>query len=389
MLLKFKLLFFISFFLLFVFCKNGNSEEINNAPNGDSSDLNFFKAFPNLSFERPVDFQSASENSKKLFVVEQPGIIWIFDNDADTTVKNIFLDIQSKVDNRSNEEGLLGLAFHPNYKSNGYFYVNYTTHKSTTVISRFQVSSTNSNEALVGSEEIFIEFDQPHGNHNGGQLAFGPDGFLYIAIGDGGSGGDPHEHGQNLSTVLGTISRIDVDSPSDGKNYGIPSDNPFADHPTFRKEIYAYGLRNPWRMSFDALNGTLWVGDVGQHKYEEVDVIEKGGNYGWNKMEGFHCFKSDECDKTDLILPIVAYNHDDGDVSITGGYVYRGSRLNELQGWYVYADYASGRIWALDPNENKEKLLFDTDIHISSFGVDSQNELYFCGFDGNIYVFTI
>ena len=279
------------------------------------------------------------------------------------------------------------MAFHPNYKSNGYFYVNYTTDKSTTVISRFQVSSTNPNEALSTSEEILIEFDQPHGNHNGGQVSFGPDGYLYIAIGDGGSGGDPHAHGQNLNTLLGTILRIDVDNTADGQKYSIPNDNPFVVHPTAKKEIYAYGLRNPWRMSFDALEGTLWVGDVGQNKYEEVNIVENGGNYGWNTMEGFHCYKADECDKTDLVLPVTEYNHDKGDISITGGFVYRGSLIKELQGMYVYGDFGSGRIWALSTLDSSQELLFDTDIHISSFGVDLQNELYFCGFDGKIYKF--
>jgi len=387
MLSKIKFLSTVSILMLLISCENGKKGDLNGRISTHSSKLKYVEAFPKLSFERPVDFQISNIDADNLFVVEQQGIIWVFDNDTTTTDKSSFLDIQSKVDNKSNEEGLLGLAFHPNYKSNGYFYVNYTTDKSTTVISRFQASSTNANEALSTSEEILIEFDQPHGNHNGGQITFGPDGYLYIAIGDGGSGGDPHAHGQNLETVLGTILRIDVDNKSDGKKYSIPTDNPFIEHPTAKKEIYAYGLRNPWRMSFDELEGTLWVGDVGQNKYEEIDIIEKGGNYGWNTMEGLHCFKADECDKTDLILPVKEYDHDKGDISITGGFVYRGSRIKELQGSYVYGDFGSGRIWALNTIDYSQKLLFDTDIHISSFGVDHQNELYFCGFDGKIFKF--
>lgn len=388
MLLKIKSLFFFSILLLLIFCKNSNNVALENDASDNFPNLKFKAAFPELSFERPVDFQIGNENTNNLFVVEQHGIIWVFDNDAKTTVKSSFLDIQARVDNRSNEEGLLGLAFHPDYKSNGYFYVNYTTDKSTTVISRFKVSDTNLKKADEMSEKIILEFDQPYGNHNGGQLVFGPDGYLYIAVGDGGSANDPKGNGQNLNTLLGAILRIDVDHVSEGKNYGIPSDNPFAVHSSFKQEIYAYGLRNPWRMSFDAVNGTLWTADVGQNKYEEVNIIENGGNYGWNTMEGFHCLKADACDKSDLILPILEYNHDKGDISITGGYVYRGNNIKELQGWYVYGDYASGRIWAINTLDYSKKLLFDTDIHISSFGVDSQNELYFCGFDGKIYLFT-
>lgn len=388
MLLKFKLIGILSILLLLTLCNSSSHVALDTLMVDDFPDLKIIEAFPALSFTRPVDFQVGSKNDNNVFVVTQRGIIWVFENDIETTVKHSFLDIQERIDDRSNEEGLLSVAFHPNYESNGYFYVNYTTKNSTTVISRFQVSPTNPSLANSNSEKILLEFEQPYGNHNGGQLAFGTEGYLYIGVGDGGSGNDPHGHGQNLNSILGTVLRIDVDPVASGKNYEIPNDNPFVNHPTYREEIYAYGLRNPWRMSFDAVTGTLWLGDVGQNKYEEVNIIENGGNYGWNIMEGFHCFKTSDCDTSDVTMPITEYNHDAGDLSITGGYVYRGNQIKELQGWYVYGDFASGRIWAIHTTDATEKLLFETEIHISSFGVDALNELYFCGFDDKIYKFS-
>lgn len=348
------------------------------------------EAFPALSFTRPVDFQHAGDNSNRIFVVEQRGVISVFENDASTTQKSNFLNIESQVDDSGNEEGLLGLAFHPDYESNGYFYVNYTASSpNRTVISRFTVSSSNPNQADTGSELVLLEYDQPYSNHNGGQVSFGPDGYLYIAVGDGGSGGDPQGNGQNLKTLLGSILRIDVDQASGASNYSIPADNPFANNSEgFRGEIYAYGLRNPWRFSFDSANGQLWTGDVGQNKFEEVDIITKGGNYGWNTMEGLHCFKPADCNQEGLELPIWEYDHTQGDISITGGFVYRGALLEELEGLYIYADYVSGRIWTLDGNDpanpvNKE--LLNADFPISSFGIDQNQELYICGFDDKIY----
>lgn len=347
-------------------------------------------AFPQLSFNRPVDLQHAGDNSKRLFVVEQSGIISVFQNDMATSTKTTFLDIRSKVDDNGNEEGLLGLAFHPEFESNGYFYVNYTaTAPDRTVVSRFNVSSQNANQADASSEVVILTFDQPHSNHNGGQVSFGPDGYLYIAVGDGGSGGDPHGHGQNRTTLLGSILRIDVNDPEGGNPYGIPDDNPFANNINgYKEEIYAYGLRNPWRFSFDADNGRLWAADVGQNAYEEIDIIENGGNYGWNVMEGKHCFlPSSGCDTEGLILPIHEYGRSEG-ISITGGFVYRGPSLPELVGRYIYADYGSRRIWALEhsdlSNPSNTELL-QADFNIASFGVDQNNELYICGFDGKIY----
>lgn len=348
------------------------------------------EAFPELSFTRPVDLQHPGDNTGRIFVVEQRGIISVFPNDPSVANKNIFLDIEDRVDDRSNEEGLLGLAFHPDYESNGYFYVNYTTQESKTHISRFRVSPDDPDKALRDSEQVLLTYDQPYGNHNGGQVSFGPDGYLYIAVGDGGAGGDPQGNGQNRSTLLGTILRIDIDRQENGNNYGIPTDNPFAgNNQGYREEIYAYGLRNPWRFSFDTETGQLWTGDVGQNAYEEVDIVEKGGNYGWNIMEANHCFEPDSgCDRSGLELPAWEYSQNNGDKSVTGGFVYRGPALPELTGMYIYADYVSGRIWALDfsnPDAPSNTKLIDTDLNIASFGTDAGNELYICSFDGKIY----
>jgi glucose/arabinose dehydrogenase len=250
------------------------------------------------------------------------------------------------------------------------------------------VSTSNADAADPESELVLLTFEQPYSNHNGGQVSFGPDGYLYIAVGDGGSGGDPHDNGQNRATLLGSILRIDVDKQENGKKYGIPSDNPFAKNKNgYRAEIYAYGLRNPWRFSFDTENGQLWTGDVGQNAYEEIDIIEKGGNYGWNTMEGNHCFEpKNDCDHSGLKMPVHEYGRSEG-ISVTGGFVYRGSALKDLHGKYVYADYATRRVWALDDRNGRagNTLLFEADFNISSFGVDQHQELYLCGFDGKIY----
>lgn len=355
-------------------------------------------AFPNLSFTRPVDLQHPGDGTNRLFVVEQRGVISVFQNDSSVTQKKIFLDIENRVDDTGNEEGLLGLAFHPEYETNGYFYVNYTaSNPNRTVVSRFSVNAQNPDSADENSEYEIIGFGQPYSNHNGGQIAFGTsDGFLYIAVGDGGSGGDPQCHAQNLTTILGSILRIDVDTTIGNQHYGIPPDNPFAGNSEgYREEIYAYGLRNPWRMSFDPVTHWLWAGDVGQNAYEEVDVISKGGNYGWNIYEGFHCYTSapscqtQPCDTAGLKMPVVEYSHNLGS-SVTGGYVYRGASVPELQGKYIYGDFGSGRIWSLEydgVNPPNNIQLMNTTLSIASFGVDQNNELYICSFDGKIYRF--
>ena len=377
-------------FLLFAFCSDSSRHTDENNNPEVAGTYQAVVAFPKLSFTRPVDLQHPTDNSDRIFVVEQAGVISVFPNDPSASGKTVFLDIRNKVDDEDNEEGLLGLAFHPDYKTNGYFYLNYTaSNPNRTVISQFKVSSQNPDQADPASEQVLLTFEQPYSNHNGGQVSFGPDGYLYIAVGDGGSGGDPHGNGQNRSTLLGTILRIDVNKQEDGKQYGIPADNPFANNNNgYREEIYAYGLRNPWRFSFDPANDRLWTGDVGQNTYEEIDIVEKGGNYGWNKMEGKHCFEPKSgCNTSGLKLPIHEYGRDQG-LSITGGFVYRGPTLPELEGKYIYADYATRRIWALDHSDINKPVnseLFVPDFNISSFGVDQDNELYLCGFDGKIY----
>ena len=346
------------------------------------------KAFLDIAFNQPVDFQVTPADPQAFYIVEQQGIIYRVTQPQD---KRVFLDIQPLVHAGHSEEGLLGLAFHPRHLDNGYFYVNYTAFDPRrTIIARFERDRKNPLQADPQSRLIILEIDQPYGNHNGGQIAFGPDGYLYIAVGDGGGAGDPHGHGQNPRTLLGSILRLDVDHPIEGKNYGIPQDNPFVGHPDgWREEIYAYGLRNPWRFSFDPLTGQLWAGDVGQDKpYEEVDIIEKGRNYGWNIMEGNHCFRPPQnCNQMGLTKPIWEYSVEDGR-SITGGFVYRGQGIPELFGAYIYGDFVSGRLWALryDGKNADNKLIWhDPNLYVSSFGVDLQNEIYLCSFDGNIY----
>ncbi len=348
-------------------------------------------AFPSLQFVNPVDLQHAPDGSNRLFVVEQAGIIKVIENSPATTTAKVFLDIRSKV-RSGGEMGLLGLTFHPNYESNGFFYVNYTWQSDSlrTNISRFTVSS-NPDSAIASSELTLMSVVQPYSNHNGGQVAFGPDGYLYIALGDGGAGGDPHGHGQNRATLLGSILRINIDTPSAGRNYTIPSDNPFVGNTLgYREEIFAYGLRNPWRFSFDTETGKIWCADVGQNRVEEINIIEKGKNYGWNILEGTLCYSpSSGCDTSGLTMPLWEYGRTLG-ISVTGGYVYRGTEITPFVGAYVYGDFGSGRIWTLrhDGANTINTELFDTDLAISSFGVDRDNELYICDHRGKIHKFV-
>ena len=366
-----------------------------NEPSDNMAVYDVETAFPNLSFTRPVDVQSSNDGSNRLFVVEQAGLIRSFDNSDEASETQIFLDISDRVNDRGNEQGLLGLAFHPNFAENGFFYVNYTAaNPNRTLISRFTVNQGNRNAADKNSELVILTFNQPFDNHNGGQLAFGPDSFLYISTGDGGSGGDPRNNGQDRSTLLGNILRIDVNNSEEGSNYAIPADNPYVGNSNnYREEIYAYGFRNPWRMSFDPVSGKLWTGDVGQNAFEEIDVVEKGGNYGWKIMEGRHCFPDDgRCEQNGLILPLWEYAQEGNGRSITGGHVYRGPSFPELQGLYIYGDFVSGKIWALEgdePRNASNNLLIDTNLSISSFGTDGFNELLICAFDGKIYRLAI
>ena len=351
------------------------------------SEYNIENAYPNLNFDNPVGIYHSGDNTNRIFILEQEGIIKVFNNDASATNVEIFLDITSIVDQDGGytEEGLLGLAFHPNYNENGYFFVNYTSHNPRrNVIARYNVSANNPNQADEESSFIILEVNQPYTNHNGGQLSFGPDAYLYIIFGDGGSAGDPHNNGQNLTTLLGSLIRIDVDNPTGELNYGIPPDNPFIAPLAARDEIYAYGLRNMWRFSWDFETGLLWGADVGQNAYEEIDIIYSGLNYGWNTMEGNHCFPiGSDCNTEGLELPIWEYELYVNDVcSITGGYVYRGNDLNGLIGKYIYGDWCTGDIWALtyeSDNNIINQHLLTTGINITTFGLDQFNELLFCG----------
>ena len=352
--------------------------------------IEIIRAFTNLDFDQPVDLQSPNDNSNRLFIVEQEGEIYVFENFDSNTTTTQFLDIRDKVI-YDGERGLLGLAFHPNYENNGYFFINYTApNPLRTVIAKYEVSTIDSNIADEQSEIIIIEIDQPYSNHNGGQIAFGPDGYLYIGMGDGGSGGDPLNHGQNLETLLGAMLRIDINNSNEEYNYSIPIDNPYINNNSgSREEIYAHGLRNPWRFSFDNITGDCWIADVGQNEYEEIDILEYAGNYGWRIMEGFHCFDpATDCDTSELILPIFEYDHNIGE-SITGGYVYRGTMLPSLIGHYIFADFEYGDVYSLDYND-----LDSIDVNIigdlgsysvTSFGIDQNNEIYICDLSGEIY----
>ncbi len=379
-------IFLILLMFVFTSCKNAQNE----VSSSQNSDYQLEIAFPNFNFQNPLDLQSAKDGSGRIFVVTQEGVIYAFNKNEENAELKTFLDIKNKVES-GGEMGLLGLAFHPDFKNNKLFYVNYTADgPRRSIIAQYSVSSNDPNSADPNSEKILLTQEQPYSNHNAGQLAFGPDGFLYVGFGDGGSGGDPQNYAQNNKSFLGKMLRIDVNSASDGKSYGIPADNPFVNDQNYLPEIWATGLRNPWRYSFDPQTGRLWTGDVGQNKYEEIDIIEKGKNYGWRIMEGFHCFNpSSDCDTTGLTMPVWEYEHNDqGGYSITGGYVYRGANLPELQGKYIYADFVSGKIWALTYDGNSQaqnQLLIDAKKPISSFGVDDENELYICAFDGRIY----
>ena len=348
---------------------------------------------------RPVVITHAKDGSNRIFFVSQQGAIYVAPNRQDVKEAKTFLDIESNVvyrDNK-NEEGMLGLAFHPNYRENGFFYVYYTTKDAdqTSVISRFSVSKSDPDKADPDSEVELMRLPQPYWNHNGGSIEFGPDGYLYIGLGDGGAGRDPHGNGQNTQTMLGSILRIDIDKKDAGKAYAIPKDNPFADGKGGLPEIYAYGLRNVWRLSFDSRTGHFWVADVGQDLWEEINIVEKGGNYGWNLREGMHPFGKDGVEKSDdLIDPIWEYDHKTGK-SITGGHVYRGSKVPKLDGYYLYADYVTGRFWALKYNyktetveENREiKTPADTPFPIMAFGTDENGEVYCGDAFGKLYRF--
>lgn len=334
-------------------------------------------------FSRPLLVTNAGDGSGRLFVVEQGGRISVIQNGS--TLPEPFLDITHQVGSESNEQGLLGLAFHPDYEQNGFFYIDYTDLNGDTVVSRFKVS-TDANVADATSEQILLQQDQPYPNHNGGNLAFGPDGMLYIGLGDGGSQGDPHGNGQSLETWLGKILRIDVNA---GSPYAVPADNPFAAGGGL-PEIWALGLRNPWRFSFDGATGELYVADVGQNQWEEVNALPAGtasANFGWNYFEADQPYEGNPDGLNDT-RPVAYYSHEEGGCSITGGHVYRGTALPAWQGVYFYGDYCSGIVWGLVQNEDgswQNSQLYNTEFLITSFGVDEAGELYLVNRGGQIY----
>jgi glucose/arabinose dehydrogenase len=349
---------------------------------------------------RPVVITGARDGTNRMFFATQYGAIFVTKNDPAAREPKLFLDIRARVipfKPRENEEGFLGLAFHPRFEENGEFFVYYTAkptakHPHQSVISRFRVSDDDPNRADPQSEEVLLRIEEPYWNHNGGTLVFGPDGYLYVGLGDGGLGGDPNGNGQNLGTLLGSILRIDVDHKDPGLEYSIPPDNPFVDRPGARGEIWACGIRNVWRVTFDRTKDTCWAADVGQNTWEEIDIVKRGGNYGWNAREGLHAYKDQATEKFrqgpnyvraagPLIEPVLEYHHDVGK-SITGGYVYRGKRVPALEGAYLYADYVTGQIWALWYDEANGNVIANRTIRpngmaVLTFGEDDEGEVYF------------
>ena len=340
-------------------------------------------------FTKPVYLTHAFDH--RLFVVEQAGKIRLIEHGQ--LVATPFLDIVHLVKSSGNEQGLLSVAFHPRYPQNGYFFVYYTNLDGDTAVVRYQRLPNDPNSADVRSAKILFTLGQPYSNHNGGQLQFGADGYLYIGLGDGGSGGDPQGHAQNQSDLLGDILRIDVDH---GDPYAIPYSNPFVGDETKRGEIWASGLRNPWRFSFDRLTHDLYIADVGQNQWEELNFQSAeslgGENYGWNHWEGTDCYK-EPCPTETMVMPVIEYAHDQGGCSIIGGYLYRGAKLPALWGNYLYADYCSGKIWAvIRPNSPdtawSPQLLHDGGIQPTSFGEDLFGELYIVDGQGTLYQIT-
>lgn len=354
------------------------------------SQVNYVNAFPNLSFSIPVFLTHSGDGTNRIFIVQQRGQIRVFANDSMASSSSVFLDISNKSSQSGNERGLLGLAFHPQYSTNRYFFVYYTrSSDGAMVVSRFTTQSGNPNKADSLSELNMLTILHPtYTNHNGGCLMFGQDGYLYAGTGDGGSGGDPFNNGQNVNTLSGKILRIDVNTPSGGNNYSIPPTNPFA-VTGGAPEIFAYGMRNPWRFSQDPVTGTIYCGDVGQDAWEEVDTIAVGKNYGWRCYEGNAAYNTSGCGPmANYTFPIAVYQNVGSDISITGGYVYRGNRVPWLVGRYIYADYGSRKTWKLllsggTVSENTQIGLAPTGV--LSFGVDQNNELYMCGASGQIF----
>jgi glucose/arabinose dehydrogenase len=371
---------------------------VNNNPKVDESPLaaKIVPAFTSAQVDRPIIVTHAGDGSGRIFIVSQKGKIYSLAGNEPNAEPKLFFDLTSKVrylDNQ-NEEGFLGFAFHPKFKDNGQFFAYYTTKNAThtSIISRFTASKETGTADLTSEQEV-LRVPQPYWNHNGGTLAFGPDGYLYVGLGDGGAGNDPHGHAQDPSTLLGKILRLDVDRAGGGLKYGIPKDNPLVGQAGARGEIFACGFRNIWRMSFDRQGGQFWVADVGQDIWEEINIVTKGGNYGWNAREARHKFRANGSGpKAEYVEPIWEYHHDIGK-SVTGGFVYRGKQVPELNGLYVYADYVTGRIWGLKYDEAKKQVVANRPINgntqsVMSFGEDEQGEIYFTTPSGQMFKFA-
>jgi glucose/arabinose dehydrogenase len=353
-------------------------------PPGGGAIIATQRAFPALSFTQPVALLQLPNDDTRWYAVERAGIVRVFDNTPNVSTSTIFANLTAIVNDTASEAGLLGLAFHPDFANNGEVYVSYTAQSGGLVsrVSRF-LSQDGGDTLVTASEQVLLSLAQPNTNHNGGHLAFGQDGYLYIGFGDGGGVGDPNNNGQNTSNLFGAIVRIDVDAPAP---YGIPPNNPFAGNALCSQgigvapcpEIFAFGFRNPWRWSFDSLNGNLWAGDVGQSDWEEIDRVEISMNYGWRFREGAHCFNPATGCSTNSVDPITEYSHSLGN-SVTGGYVYRGMDIAGFAGSYVFGDFGSGRIWRVPATGAQgvapEELL-NTTFGISSFAEDLDGELY-------------
>lgn len=378
---------------LIFLCGSGVTWASSAAPGAQA--LGLTRVFESVSLDRPVLLLEAPAEAKQIhgvflataqartwYVVEQAGRVLRLQEFGATLKRTVFVDLHRSVESGPNEAGLLGMALDPQFAQNGRAYLSYTRKGSplVSVLSRF-VSRDGGRTLDAGSEHVLLQVAQPYSNHNGGNVQFGPDGYLYFGLGDGGSGGDPKGNGQNTQTLLGALLRLDV---SGEDAYQIPTDNPFVKKGGL-PEIYAYGLRNPWRWSFDRQTGDLWLADVGQNAWEEVNIIESGGNYGWNLREGAHCYSGD-CDRPRLIEPVAEYSHDEG-CSVTGGYVYRGKKIPALSGVYLFGDYCSGNVWGLfrDGEKYTRRVLLQSDVNIASFAEDREGEIYIVGLGGKIF----
>lgn len=350
---------------------------------------NYFEGIQ--KFDLPLDAIQAPSDNQSWYIAEQRGKIFKISKGSKGWEKTLYLNLSATVSQRGYETGLLGMAFHPEYPAKPILYVSFTQGQGSNMVSKIQQLKIENGKPDLNAASTLISISQPYENHNGGCIMFGPDGYLYVSFGDGGSAGDPKNNSQNTQNFLGKILRIDVNKSENGKNYGIPKDNPFVQKEGFLPEIYAYGLRNVWRMTFDSETGKLWAGDVGQNEYEEIDIIEKGGNYGWRFKEGFECFNPKAgCERSNLKNPVYSYSQSNGDRSITGGLVYRGQTLNKLNGKYIYADFITGRVWALSTAKSgspDNRLLVDETSprnQISHFVQSPQQELLVLSHSGGM-----